>query len=464
METECGDISSNLQLEGTSIDRSICIEDISSTSEILQLESRPILPSSGRFPTNVESGISLRIPSLLSDYKGPKTSAVATSKKDDTYNSSMANSTLVPTGFGHGNPKTNTAPNIAPSTVGPIGRNSSITSRLLSKPSGLASVRDRLRDAGVSEDASSLIANSRRGGTTQTYESAWKKWSVWCRGRGVDPFTCPVNHILDFLSNLFASGTPYRTIGGHRSAISAYHTPFVIDSAVITAGRHPLVSALMSGVHNLRPPQAKYSFTWDIEVVLCLFKSWPLDITPKQLTQKVTTLLALIGVPRGAELHLFDLNYMADHGDKLIFNLPGTVKNIKEGKKPIPLEFHTHKEDTKLCPVYSIHQYIKLTAPWRTEGVPSAFFLSFQKPHKPVCKSTLARWIKDTLLQADVDTNVFKAHSLRGASTSKAFLKGLSVKEVVDHGKWSRESTWQKFYHKEVDSASKKYQDSILGL
>ena len=157
METECGDISSNLQLEGTSIDRSICIEDISSTSEILQLESRPILPSSGRFPTNVESGISLRIPSLLSDYKGPKTSAVATSKKDDTYNSSMANSTLVPTGFGHGNPKTNTAPNIAPSTVGPIGRNSSITSRLLSKPSGLASVRDRLRDSGVSEEASSLF-------------------------------------------------------------------------------------------------------------------------------------------------------------------------------------------------------------------------------------------------------------------------------------------------------------------
>ena len=90
--------------------------------------------------------------------------------------------------------------------------------------------------------------------------------------------------------------------------------------------------------------------------------------------------------------------------------------------------------------------------------------LSFKKPHKPVCKSTLARWIKDTLLQADVDTNVFKAHSMRGASTSKAFLKGLSVKEVVDHGKWSLESTWQKFYHKEVESASKKYQDSVLRL
>ena len=63
-----------------------------------------------------------------------------------------------------------------------------------------------------------------------------------------------------------------------------------------------------------------------------------------------------------------------------------------------------------------------------------------------------------------MDTGVFKAHSLRGASTSKAFLKGVSVKEVVDHGKWSRESTWQKFYHKVVQSTSQKYQDKVLML
>ena len=87
-----------------------------------------------------------------------------------------------------------------------------------------------------------------------------------------------------------------------------------------------------------------------------------------------------------------------------------------------------------------------------------------QKTHKPASKSTLARWIKDVLLLADVDTKVFKAHSLRGASSSKALLKGLTVKEVVDHGRWSLESTWQKYYHKKVDSASKRYQDSILKL
>ena len=76
----------------------------------------------------------------------------------------------------------------------------------------------------------------------------------------------------------------------------------------------------------------------------------------------------------------------------------------------------------------------------------------------------MARWMKEALSLADVDTKVFQAHSLRGASSSKALLNGLSVKDIVSHGRWSRESTWQKFYHRIVDSSSKKYQDSVLKL
>ena len=463
METISSDVPISLPNDGSTRDRPICIEDISPGPKLLQLEDGSKLPGSGCLSTGLDAGLSLCIPPLLPHHKGATTSGITEGEENDPHNPSLANPTMVPASHGHVGSSAHHASHVQTPAVEPIGLGPPATSKLLSKAGGLASVRKRLRDAGVSDGASGLIINSRREGTSQTYESAWKKWSLWCGGRGLDPITCPVNHILEYLSHLFSSGTPYRTIAGHRSAISAYHVPIVVDSTLVTAGRHPLVSALMSGVHNLRPPQAKYSFTWDIEVVLCLFKSWPLDPTPKQLTQKVTTLLALIGVPRGAELHLFDLNYMADFGNKLVFELPGTVKNVREGLKPKPLEFHKHEQDEKLCPVTCIRRYITLTEAWRTEGVPSAFFLSFKNPHKPVTKSTLARWIKDVLLLAEVD-NVFSAHSLRGASTSKALLKGLTVKEVVDHGKWSLESTWQRFYHKEVVSASKKYQDGILKL
>ena len=106
-----------------------------------------------------------------------------------------------------------------------------------------------------------------------------------------------------------------------------------MGSALIPVGKHPSISFLMSGIHNLRPPMAKYSFTWDVETVLNLFRTWDSPLDPKRLTFKLVTLLALIGVSRGAELHLFDLNYLADHGDYFLFELPGTIKKLQLSRK-----------------------------------------------------------------------------------------------------------------------------------
>ena len=105
-----------------------------------------------------------------------------------------------------------------------------------------------------------------------------------------------------------------------------------------------------------------------------------------------------------------------------------------------------------------------MTDAWRDRGNPSALSLSYIAPHKPISKSRLAGWIKDSINLAGVDTNIFTAHSVRGASSSKVFLQGLSAKEVIDHGSWARESTWQKFYYKQVDSTTKRFQDKVLGL
>ena len=47
-------------------------------------------------------------------------------------------------------------------------------------------------------------------------------------------------------------------------------------------------------------------------------------------------------------------------------------------------------------------------------------FSLFVKPHKPVSTNSLARWIKSVLSNAGIDTSVFKAHSVRGASVTNA--------------------------------------------
>ena len=50
----------------------------------------------------------------------------------------------------------------------------------------------------------------------------------------------------------------------------------------------------------------------------------------------------------------------------------------------------------------------------------TALLLSYVKPFSPVGSSTVGSWIKNLLEQSGVDTSVFKAHSTRAASVSKA--------------------------------------------
>ena len=50
-----------------------------------------------------------------------------------------------------------------------------------------------------------------------------------------------------------------------------------------------------------------------------------------------------------------------------------------------------------------------------------------------------------------VDTKTFTAHSTRTALSSKAKEAGVSTGEISKRGFWSKESTFEKFYHKGIN-------------
>ena len=60
-----------------------------------------------------------------------------------------------------------------------------------------------------------------------------------------------------------------------------------------------------------------------------------------------------------------------------------------------------------------------------------------------------------------VDVGIFKGHSNRSASTSKAALSGFSAPDILERGCWSNSSTWQKFY-KQTELPSERFQKSVL--
>jgi len=100
--------------------------------------------------------------------------------------------------------------------------------------------------------------------------------------------------------------------------------------------------------------------------------------------------------------------------------------------------------------VQCLKQYEAITSQFRsvTSHRAAPLFLSYVKPHKPVTTQRLAHWIKDLLKEAGVNTEVFKAHSVRGATTSAALDKGVHISDILSTADWSRESTFRSFYYR----------------
>ena len=108
---------------------------------------------------------------------------------------------------------------------------------------------------------------------------------------------------------LFNYGKEYRTIISYRLAISAFSE--YIDG--FTVEKHPRICSLVSGVFDLRPPKPRHMFVWDVKQVLDFVKEKFGDndqLSNKELTLKVTILLALTTSSRISALDILDLNHM----------------------------------------------------------------------------------------------------------------------------------------------------------
>ena len=108
-----------------------------------------------------------------------------------------------------------------------------------------------------------------------------------------------------------------------------------------------------------------------------------------------------------------------------------------------------------MCPVQTLRAYEARTAEFRTpiSGLAQTkLFLSWISKHAPVTSSTIARWLRTCLLEAGIDTSVFKAHSVRGAACSTAAWAGVTTSDILKAADRSSEGTFQTFYHRNKDS------------
>ena len=85
-----------------------------------------------------------------------------------------------------------------------------------------------------------------------------------------------------------------------------------------------MVCQLLKGISNLRPPQPRYSFSWDVSVVVEYIRGLGSNTSSsfKMLTQKLAMLFALTSAERSSELAAHDLHFRRFYPEGVVFNLP----------------------------------------------------------------------------------------------------------------------------------------------
>jgi integrase len=138
--------------------------------------------------------------------------------------------------------------------------------------------------------------------------------------------------------------------------------------------------------------------------------------------------------------------------NQITFEMNTLLKTSKPGKHIKPLVFKAYPVDKFLCVVTCLKQYLLKTSVVRDGN--NELWLSFNKPHNPVSKDTIARWIKTVMGKAGIYTSCYGGHSTRSASTSAASSTKLPIDIIMKAAGWSSETTFQRFYNKPIEHSA----------
>ena len=160
--------------------------------------------------------------------------------------------------------------------------------------------------------------------------------------------------------------------------------------------------------------------------------------------------MALTHPSRSANLSKLNIHYRTYTAKGVTFQPTHLSKQSRSSKPIREFFFSFYAADESICPVRALQTYEERTLSYREKNTKPTLFLSWIGKHNPVSSSTIARWLRMCLQEAGIDTDTFKAHSVRGAAGSSAAWSGVTVMDILNAADWSTEATFQQFYHREM--------------
>ena len=89
-------------------------------------------------------------------------------------------------------------------------------------------------------------------------------------------------------------------------------------------------------------------------------------------------------------------------------------------------------------------------------------FLSVAKNRTKLYLDTISRWAKTVLVEAGIDTNIYKSHSICAASTTKVHSKNVPLHTLMKAAGLKSENTFHRFNSKLVQVEVVNLTEAIL--
>ena len=457
---------------GQSVDRPV--------RDLPQREAAPILlacpGSTGRLRGCVSSSLgrpgSLRVPSLCSGRSGDRSRPAVIAGRDDSGRTSLAREGVV----------RRLAASTDPTTPGSslLGQAASAaplqpvpSRRPRAEPSRVATLKRHYRKSGFSGRAARVLSGVLRESSSRLYQSRWKIFCGWCRGRSVAPVNASVPVVVDFLIHLRQDkGLSVSAVKGYCSALNSL---LALKGRDLAASRE-ITTLLRSFARSVNPVELRPP-AWDVSLVLKSLTGAPYEplrtCEERFLAQKTLFLLALASAKRIGELHAlsYRVSHTRDWGEVSFAFVTGFVAKTQDPSSLAPrfegftvpalTNARKNRNGRLLCPVRAVKVYLDRTAPHRPRC--ERLFVTAGRSKKEISKTTVSFWLRKTISRAyelsgtALPVPAPRARETRGIAPSILFRKNFAVDQVLKAGTWRRHTTFTRHYlrdiaHKSLDT------------
>ena len=361
---------------GQSVNRPVC--------DLPQREAAPVLlacpGSTGRLRGCVSPSLGrpgpLRVPSLCSGRSGDRSRPAVIASRDDTGRTSLAREGVVRRLAASADPTTpgsallGQAASAAPLQPVP-------SRRPRAEPSPVATLKRHYRKSAFSGRAARVLSGVLRESSSRLYQSRWKIFCGWCRGRSVAPVNTSVPVVVDFLIHLRQDkGLSVSAVKGYCSALTSV---LALKGWDLAASRE-ITTVLRSFARSVNPVELRPP-AWDVSLVLQSLTGAPYEplrtCEERFLAQKTLFLLALASAKSIGELHAlsYRVSHTRDWGEVSFAFVTGFVAKTQDPSSLAPrfegfsvpalTNARKNRNGRLLCPVRAVKVYLDSTAPHR---------------------------------------------------------------------------------------------------